>query len=144
MSNADVRHVHIECYGFFFQAEDGIRDSSVTGVETCALPILIADDLLAHLAAAVNQIRFRNLEGAVAAADIGSRIARGREIHAEALDELFVALLIGVDADAQHNHALRAHLPLERSEARHFLHPGGAPEVPRIPPTNTPPQTLPL
>src|SRR5260370_31165748 len=26
---------------FFFQAEDGIRDSSVTGVQTCALPILI-------------------------------------------------------------------------------------------------------
>src|SRR5260370_15874720 len=24
---------------FFFQAEDGIRDSSVTGVQTCALPI---------------------------------------------------------------------------------------------------------
>src|SRR5258706_9773650 len=26
---------------FFFQAEDGIRDWSVTGVQTCALPILI-------------------------------------------------------------------------------------------------------
>src|SRR5437763_16809150 len=26
--------------GFFFQAEDGIRDTSVTGVQTCALPIL--------------------------------------------------------------------------------------------------------
>mgnify|MGYP006992746815 CR=1 FL=1 len=25
---------------FFFQAEDGIRDSPVTGVQTCALPIL--------------------------------------------------------------------------------------------------------
>src|SRR5438445_8344790 len=27
---------------FFFQAEDGIRDIGVTGVQTCALPILIA------------------------------------------------------------------------------------------------------
>src|SRR5262249_58353779 len=27
-------------YLFFFQAEDGIRDWSVTGVQTCALPIL--------------------------------------------------------------------------------------------------------
>src|SRR4030065_1436991 len=27
------------CLIFFFQAEDGIRDSSVTGVQTCALPI---------------------------------------------------------------------------------------------------------
>src|SRR5690554_7208119 len=26
---------------FFFQAEDGIRDADVTGVQTCALPILV-------------------------------------------------------------------------------------------------------
>src|SRR5205085_6867745 len=26
-------------YSFFFQAEDGIRDLTVTGVQTCALPI---------------------------------------------------------------------------------------------------------
>src|SRR2546427_4313316 len=26
-------------YFFFFQAEDGIRDLTVTGVQTCALPI---------------------------------------------------------------------------------------------------------
>src|SRR5690606_32786766 len=30
---------------FFFQAEDGIRDFHVTGVQTCALPILIAEQL---------------------------------------------------------------------------------------------------
>src|SRR5205807_4353418 len=28
---------------FFFQAEDGIRDYKVTGVQTCALPILDLD-----------------------------------------------------------------------------------------------------
>src|SRR5207248_7632564 len=28
---------------FFFQAEDGIRDRTVTGVQTCALPILYYD-----------------------------------------------------------------------------------------------------
>src|SRR5699024_11464638 len=28
---------------FFFQAEDGIRDRNVTGVQTCALPILGAE-----------------------------------------------------------------------------------------------------
>src|SRR5690348_17423995 len=28
---------------FFFQAEDGIRDGRVTGVQTCALPISISD-----------------------------------------------------------------------------------------------------
>src|SRR3712207_7015350 len=33
-------------YIFFFQAEDGIRDIGVTGVQTCALPIFqILDDL---------------------------------------------------------------------------------------------------
>src|SRR5699024_11447260 len=31
---------------FFFQAEDGIRDRNVTGVQTCALPILTNDDPL--------------------------------------------------------------------------------------------------
>src|SRR3712207_7927799 len=29
-------------YLFFFQAEDGIRDIGVTGVQTCALPISLA------------------------------------------------------------------------------------------------------
>src|SRR5437762_13281710 len=29
---------------FFFQAEDGIRDTSVTGVQTCALPICRRSD----------------------------------------------------------------------------------------------------
>src|SRR5256885_15885626 len=32
-----VRFVRVSC--FFFQAEDGIRDYKVTGVQTCALPI---------------------------------------------------------------------------------------------------------
>src|SRR2546430_6063709 len=31
---------------FFFQAEDGIRDLTVTGVQTCALPISIANQVL--------------------------------------------------------------------------------------------------
>src|SRR5437762_10774221 len=30
---------YVFCFFFFFQAEDGIRDTSVTGVQTCALPI---------------------------------------------------------------------------------------------------------
>src|SRR5699024_11886529 len=34
------RRIHIYiCLIFFFQAEDGIRDRNVTGVQTCALPI---------------------------------------------------------------------------------------------------------
>src|SRR5205809_5903434 len=37
-------------YVFFFQAEDGIRDVAVTGVQTCALPISspVTDDSYLH------------------------------------------------------------------------------------------------
>src|SRR5256885_5149297 len=38
VSTADVR-VDVVLGFFFFQAEDGIRDYKVTGVQTCALPI---------------------------------------------------------------------------------------------------------
>src|SRR5438445_5512910 len=41
-----MREIRSSCYAgvqavyvFFFQAEDGIRDIGVTGVQTCALPI---------------------------------------------------------------------------------------------------------
>ena len=34
-----VRGKGMEGSCFFFQAEDGIRDDLVTGVQTCALPI---------------------------------------------------------------------------------------------------------
>src|SRR5205823_9348075 len=33
---------------FFFQAEDGIRDKLVTGVQTCALPISLAGPDVCH------------------------------------------------------------------------------------------------
>src|SRR2546430_5007001 len=36
---------------FFFQAEDGIRDLTVTGVQTCALPISIGSNRRGRLAA---------------------------------------------------------------------------------------------
>src|SRR5256885_12887902 len=35
-------YMHLRYFVFFFQAEDGIRDYKVTGVQTCALPILDA------------------------------------------------------------------------------------------------------
>src|SRR5256886_17381775 len=42
------------CFFFFFQAEDGIRDLTVTGVQTCALPIS-CDDLTHNIATRLNQ-----------------------------------------------------------------------------------------
>src|SRR3989442_7129746 len=38
--------MHDRCFGFFFQAEDGIRDADVTGVQTCALPIFYEKSLV--------------------------------------------------------------------------------------------------
>src|SRR2546428_9475882 len=40
MEQTWVMYVISELIFFFFQAEDGIRDLIVTGVQTCALPIL--------------------------------------------------------------------------------------------------------
>src|SRR5437016_6348444 len=47
---------------FFFQAEDGIRDWSVTGVQTCALPILTYKELEqqgVYLAVSEVNVRYR-------------------------------------------------------------------------------------
>src|SRR5256886_10585937 len=40
VSSCSWRMVSV-CLFFFFQAEDGIRDLTVTGVQTCALPIWV-------------------------------------------------------------------------------------------------------
>src|SRR5207249_6922803 len=37
-------------FSFFFQAEDGIRDRNVTGVQTCALPISPLEDRCLRIA----------------------------------------------------------------------------------------------
>src|SRR5699024_12142622 len=49
---------------FFFQAEDGIRDRNVTGVQTCALPIS-PGQLLERLGftAAHQKVRVKSLSG---------------------------------------------------------------------------------
>src|SRR5256885_6682461 len=66
---------------FFFQAEDGIRDYKVTGVQTCALPIFPQSRTLAHLPngptdepAALTQTHFH------AAADRGDHRLRCRAL----------------------------------------------------------------
>src|SRR2546430_12264316 len=51
-------------YGFFFfQAEDGIRDLTVTGVQTCALPILGCDGLILPGGESTTQLQFLQEEG---------------------------------------------------------------------------------
>src|SRR2546430_6651588 len=56
---------------FFFQAEDGIRDLTVTGVQTCALPISVA-----------RLVREGDPVGAIQAGDLGNNLpARGIDHH---------------------------------------------------------------
>src|SRR5205085_8739277 len=84
-------------YSFFFQAEDGIRDLTVTGVQTCALPIskrilaagcagkLDADDAVSVLPQplddAGNRARLARIHGCAADYDDArARFHRRREI----------------------------------------------------------------
>src|SRR5256886_5903799 len=73
---------------FFFQAEDGIRDLTVTGVQTCALPIY-REKLLRGLqrAAAKRPIEPERLEEVVASIEAAVR-RRGGEAPAEWVGEL--------------------------------------------------------
>src|SRR2546429_5433828 len=68
------QHKHLIVF-FFFQAEDGIRDVAVTGVQTCALPILAtADDqawthLLGHQPRSSHEMLRSSAYGVVSGAD---------------------------------------------------------------------------
>src|SRR5256885_3673592 len=53
--------LRLTIFFFFFQAEDGIRDYKVTGVQTCALPISTAPALRAPHAARRRPVRGRDL-----------------------------------------------------------------------------------
>src|SRR2546430_6293480 len=52
----EEHQVAVDCR-FFFQAEDGIRDLTVTGVQTCALPISEFDPLRDEGAAYAERLR---------------------------------------------------------------------------------------
>src|SRR2546430_12296457 len=49
VDEANSWYVLVLCLFFFVQAEDGIRDLTVTGVQTCALPILSGRSLMSAL-----------------------------------------------------------------------------------------------
>src|SRR5690606_40131530 len=65
---------HLWWFFFFFQAEDGIRDFHVTGVQTCALPIFAGWTFAALLVGYVGVLFATNVQ---TAADNAAETARG-------------------------------------------------------------------
>src|SRR5439155_18244990 len=64
---------------FFFQAEDGIRDGHVTGVQTCALPILEGVGLKDHRDVTVSRRKLGHVAAADGDAALGGFLEPGDE-----------------------------------------------------------------
>src|SRR5260370_16993568 len=90
---------------FFFKGEDGIRDSSVTGVQTCALPIS-ADRGTAGLGRDVRPIQPR----------LDLVLPRIGKLSASGGEELDPVVLEGIVRGRQHDAAVGVERP--RSEER--------------------------
>src|SRR5207253_5887333 len=85
---------YILFFYFFFQAEDGIRDGHVTGVQTCALPIYSEKSLAAkkqnqlscfsrqQLLDYRDQLRLKQEFNRLPASDLKQKLARFRESEA--------------------------------------------------------------
>src|SRR5256886_5532300 len=65
---------------FFFQAEDGIRDLTVTGVQTCALPICAVTETVEVTGEAVAQVETTSsdLTNTVTGKQIDNLVLNGR------------------------------------------------------------------
>src|SRR2546430_1955030 len=85
------------CDVFFFQAEDGIRDLTVTGVQTCALPIFA----LASSASSLPQTQSRT--------EASATVSKARALLQQGNTEQVINLL---------SHYLQAHSKDSRSEER--------------------------
>src|SRR5215217_9770669 len=77
----DVTASRASLFFFFFQAEDGIRDIGVTGVQTCALPIS------EHGATIYVGDHLGDIQGAKAAGAIAVGVTTGPCSRAELEDE---------------------------------------------------------
>src|SRR5256886_14173887 len=84
---------------FFFQAEDGIRDLTVTGVQTCALPIYLAE-------VPCDRLRLAPLLGADAGVRAG-RVDEAEDRLAELLGELHEAERLAIALGVRHAEVAR-------------------------------------
>src|SRR3989475_8102007 len=78
--------VHLLIF-FFFQAEDGIRDLTVTGVQTCALPISGAARGAAHSGPGRLGERRRRLRGTQSAGRRGDHLLPEEAPHLRRLED---------------------------------------------------------
>src|SRR2546430_10534602 len=129
---------------FFFQAEDGIRDLTVTGVQTCALPILLHANRVEGLAAGAGlvvrgggerrELRARasygfadhRAKGALSAVDRRGRGALEGSVYREGRDggdAAVIAPLLNSFASQEFGHDYRDH---------HLAGGGGRPHPPRL------------
>src|SRR3712207_2239440 len=108
---------------FFFQAEDGIRDIGVTGVQTCALPILITGDRPGTAAAIAAELRIA----------VDGRAVTGAEIERtpdEALDRMVAE--VSVYARVNPEHKLRIVKALQRGRATVAMTGDGVNDAPAL------------
>src|SRR5438034_5615378 len=106
--------IWVRCFNFFFfEAEDGIRDHCVTGVQTCALPILTAQ---------APGDRFRHL-------DVESAHSGG--VGGVGFDERRSALGIATPQEGRVGPTLRSEA--RRREQRRRQEPQAATQVPAAP-----------
>src|SRR2546427_8549776 len=70
---------------FFFQAEDGIRDLTVTGVQTCALPICstASSGRLVRFQRASGPTPIRNSAGAISGTNTDRKSTRLNSSHSQ-------------------------------------------------------------
>src|SRR2546427_3935394 len=68
---------------FFFQAEDGIRDLTVTGVQTCALPIYPQKPRLVVEVVLEDEVEVRVEERAVLRHQIERRLVEQHAVRSE-------------------------------------------------------------
>src|SRR5256886_13213057 len=86
-SGGHLYRLHASCIRFFFQAEDGIRDLTVTGVQTCALPISLT--VLSHPAVVMRPLAMpyspSSPAGGITADLVDVGLARPEDVRAKAL-----------------------------------------------------------
>src|SRR5436305_5175901 len=90
MEDSDIIVVLEPSSFFFFQAEDGIRDADVTGVQTCALPIWHeADTLVAEVNQGGEMVRavIRQVDASVPLKTVHA--TRGKWVRAEPVAAMY-------------------------------------------------------